>query len=40
MELQEILNLLTSISLILIVLSLFMISSKVRKVSNITSMLI
>ena len=39
MELQDVLNLLTSISLILIVLSLFMVSSKVRKVSNITSML-
>lgn len=39
MELQDVLNLLTSISLILIVLSLFMISSKVCKVSNITSML-
>lgn len=39
MELQDVLNLLTSISLILIVLSLFIVSSKVRKVSNITSML-
>lgn len=39
MELQDVLNLLTSISLILIVLSLFMVSSKVRKISNATSML-